>query len=126
MTRTSPLNIIFSVGLLCATCIAQETTPGEVFARVKSAYGSLQTYKSEGTITAEVNTGAMTVKFDTSFSIVLKKPNLYLISWTQKNMPMPGMSQSGAVWSDGTQPYLYMENAYSKMVSDEVALAAAT
>jgi hypothetical protein len=70
----------------------------------------------------------MKVNAETSFSIIMKKPNLYLISWTQKNMPMPGMSQSGAVWSDGTQPYLYMGgmNAYSKMGSDELALGGAT
>jgi hypothetical protein len=38
------------------------------------------------------------------------------------------MSQSGAVWSDGTQPYLYLGvmKAYSKMTSDEMALAGAT
>ena len=70
----------------------------------------------------------MKMNTETSFSILLKKPNLYLISWTQKNMPMAGMTQGGAVWSDGTQPYLYMGvmNAYSKMGSDEMALASAT
>ena len=38
------------------------------------------------------------------------------------------MSQAGAVWSDGTQPYLYMElsKAYSKMSNDAMALASAT
>jgi hypothetical protein len=65
---------------------------------------------------------------ETSFSILLKKPNQYLISWTQRNALMPGMAQSGAVWSDGTQPYLYMGamNAHSRMSSDELALASAT
>jgi hypothetical protein len=38
------------------------------------------------------------------------------------------MIQSGTVWSDGTQPYLYMGtlHAYSKMSSDEIAVAGAT
>ena len=60
--------------------------------------------------------------------MLLKKPNLYLVSWTQKNVPMPGMVQSGAVWSDGTQPYLYMGvlEAYAKIESDQMALASAT
>jgi hypothetical protein len=41
---------------------------------------------------------------------------------------MPGMLASGAVWNDGTQPYLYMGmmHAYSKMTSDESALGGAT
>jgi hypothetical protein len=71
----------------------------------------------------------MKMTVETSFSILLKKPNLYLVSWNQKNMPMPGISQSGAVWSDGTQPYVYMGagmNAYSRMSSDEIALGSAT
>jgi len=88
----------------------------------------MDTYKAQGTIISNIDTGEMKVNAETSFSIILKKPNLYLISWTQKNMAMPGMSQSGAVWSDGAQPYLYMGgmNAYSKMGSDELALGGAT
>lgn len=124
MTRTNPLRIAIAIGLFCASSLAQEITPSELFAKVKSAYDSLETYKSEGTITADMTTGGTAVKLETSFSIVLKKPNLYLVSWTQK-MPM-GMSQVGAVWNDGTQPYLYMGDSYSKMSDDETALASAT
>jgi hypothetical protein len=107
---------------------AEDITPSEIFEKVKTAYKSMDTYKSQGTITSNIDTGEMKVNVETSFSIILKKPNLYLISWTQKNTAMPGMSQSGAVWSDGAQPYLYMGgmNAYSKMGSDELALGGAT
>ncbi len=65
----------------------------------------MDTYKADGTIISDIDTGGTKMNTETSFSIILKKPNLYVISWTQK---MPGMSMSGAVWSDGTQPYLYM------------------
>lgn len=107
---------------------AQDTDPNEIFDKVVSTYKSMQTYKAQGTILSEIDIGGMKRNTETSFSIFLKKPNLYLISWTQKNMPMPGMAQSGAVWSDGTQPYLYMGmmNAYSTMSSDDLALGAAT
>ena len=106
----------------------EDMTPSKIFEKVKAAYTSMDTYKSQGTITSNIDTGRMEMNTETSFSIILKKPNLYLISWTQKNTAMPGMSQSGAVWSDGTQPCLYMGrmNAYSKMGSDELALAGAT
>ncbi len=99
-----------------------------IFGKVMSTYKSMQTYKAQGTVLSDIDTGAIKMNIKTSFSIILQKPNLYLISWTQENMPMPGMSQSGAVWSDGTQPYLYMGvmKAYSKMSSDEIALSSAT
>jgi len=105
---------------------AEDITPGQISEKVKAAYKSMDTYKAQGTITSNIDADGTKMNIETSFLIILKKPNLYLISWTQENMP--GMSQSGAVWSDGTQPYLYMGgmNAYSKMGSDELALAGAT
>lgn len=114
--------------LLTATSFGAELTPSAILQKVEAAYKSMQTYQAEGTITSDIDTGAMKMTIETSFSILLKKPNLYVVSWTQKNMPMPGMEQSGAVWSDGTQPYLYMGimKAYSKMTSDEMALSSAT
>lgn len=98
-----------------------EINPNEILKKVKASYQSLQTYKTHGTVVADTNG----MKLNTDFNILLKKPNLYLISWVQK---MPMMAQAGAVWSDGTQPYLYMAmtNSYSKMNSDEMALSSAT
>jgi hypothetical protein len=109
-----------------STSAEQEDTPDNIFEKVKTAYKSMDTYKAKGTITSNIDANGTQVNIETSFSIILKKPNLYLISWTQEIMP--GRSQSGAVWSDGTQPYLYMEaaHAYSRMGSDELALGGAT
>ena len=114
--------------MLGAQGCAEDIPPSKIFEKVKAAYQSMDTYKAQGTITSNIDTGGTKTNIETTFSIILKKPNLYLISWTQKSMAMPGMSQSGAVWSDGAQPYLYMGrmNAYSKMGSDELALGAAT
>ena len=127
MTRKKLFAFAILMMLIAHGC-AEDITPSEVFEKVKSAYKSMDTYKAQGTITANIDTGGTETKIETTFSIILKKPNLYLISWTQKNMPMAGMSQAGAVWSDGAQPYLYIggTNAYSKMGSDELALASAT
>jgi len=120
--------VVLSMICLAANVSAQGITPGEIFKEVAAAYESMQTYKAAGTIVADIDTGNMKMSTETSFSILLMKPNLYVISWTQKNVPMAGMAQDGAVWSDGTQPYLYMGmmKAYSKMSSDEMALAGAT
>jgi len=93
-----------------------------------ATYKSLATYKAEGTATMNLDMKGTKTNLETSFSIALEKPNRYLISWTQKNSMMPSMAQSGAAWSDGAQPYLYLGtlHAYSKMTSDEIALAGAT
>ena len=122
--------VLCFVTILSTYGCADDTDPNEVFEKVVSTYKSMQTYKARGTILTDIDTRGMKMNAETSFSILLKKPNLYLISWTQKNMPRPGMVQSGAVWSDGTQPYVYMGAGvvivYSKMSSDGSALAAAT
>ena len=114
--------------MLNVPAFAEDTDPNAILEKVISTFKSMETYKAEGTITSDIDINGRKMSIETSFSMMLKKPNLYLISWTQKNMPMPGMVQSGAVWSDGDQPYLYMGvmNAYSKMTSDELALAGAT
>jgi len=100
----------------------------KVLEEVAAAYKTMETYKAEGVVKMDMDTGATKLNMETSFSILLKKPNLYLISWTQKNVIAPNFTQSGAVWSDGTQPYLYMSalNGYSKMKGDDMALGAAT
>lgn len=119
----------FAIAMMLSThTFADEANPSKIFEKVITAYKSMQTYKAQGRITSNIETNGMKMNTQTEFSMVLKKPNLYRITWTQKNMPMPGMAQSGAVWSDGTKPYLYMGimNAYSKMDNDEIALSSAT
>lgn len=118
----------FAIAMMLSThTFADEANPSKIFEKVITTYKSMQTYKAQGRITSNIETG-MKMNTQTEFSMVLKKPNLYRITWTQKNMPMPGMAQSGAVWSDGSKPYLYMGimNTYSKMDNDEIALSSAT
>jgi outer membrane lipoprotein-sorting protein len=121
-------NLLNGIAVLAmaSEVLAGDITPAEIFQKTEAAYTSLQTYQSDGTITMDMDNGGSKMQTETSFSILLKKPNLYRISWTQNCTP--GMSQSGTVWSDGTQPYLYMGimNAYSKINGDQMALSAAT
>ena len=108
--------------------IEYDLSSDEILEKTREMYAGMDTYRSEGVITSDIDTGGTKMKMETSFSILLKKPDMYRITWTQKGMPMPGMSQSGAVWSDGTQPYLYMGimQSYSKIEGDDMALASAT
>ena len=106
---------------------AEELEPAAILKKVAEAYDALDTYSSEGTAQIEMDVGTK-MKTETTFSIKLKKPNLYLITWKTSTTGMPVMDQAGAVWSDGTQPYLYMGimNAYSKIKGDMTALGGAT
>jgi len=126
--KVQTLVLWFAVMLIGNVSFAEETEPSAIFTKVIAAYESMETYSSEGTIISDIETGGVKVNMETSFLIKLKKPNLYLISWDQKNAMMPNFTQTGAVWNDGSQPYLFMGDlkAYSKMSSDELALGAAT
>jgi len=128
MNRTRITALYITTLMLGLNVFGNEISPNELLKKVAATYEAAKTYKAEGTITADIDSNGMKVKTETSFSILLKKPNLYLISWSQNNTFMPSMVQSGAVWNDGTQPYLYMGqlNAYSKMTSDGIALSSAT
>ncbi len=119
---------LLAVMSLASFVYAGEPDPKQILDKVAAQYESLQTYEAEGTVVTDIETGRGSMHMETSFSMKLKKPNLYLITWTQKGMPMSGMEQSGAVWNAGAQPCLYMGimKAYSKMTSDEIALGAAT
>jgi hypothetical protein len=128
MSKGNMIAMVLSIIGAATNLSPQGITPGEIFKEVTTTYELLQTYKAGGTIFVDLDTGSTKMSIETSFSILLKKPNLYLISWTQKSMPMAGMTQDAAVWSDGTQPFLYMGTmkAYSRMGSDDLALASAT
>ena len=114
--------------MMGTVCSAEETEPGAIFEKVVAKYQSMETYSAEGTIISDIDSGHGPMTNEAVFSIKLKKPNLYLIVWSQKNATTPAITPAGAVWNDGTQPHLYMGfmKAYSKMSNDEMALAAAT
>jgi outer membrane lipoprotein-sorting protein len=125
MMKTRILLNAAGMVVLASEVVAGDTTPGEIFQKTEAAYASLQTYQSDGTATSDIDNGGSKMQMETSFTILLKKPNLYRISWSQNGM---GMTQSGAVWSDGSQPFLYtgFSKSYSKMSDDKTALSAAT
>jgi len=119
-------SILFSITILLwgGRVIADDPSADQILKQVEVAYESLQSYKATGTIAVDMDTGATKLKQETRFSILLKRPNMYRITWNQTGMT----KQSGAVWNDGNRPFLYMSamNAYSQMASDEIALGGAT
>lgn len=120
-------SIVGVMVLVGAGCTRETTSAAQVLAEADAAYQSLDTYKSQGNIISDIDMGTSKITTETSFTILLKKPDLYLVTWSQK---IPGMpeTQTGAVWNDGSQRYLYMSgiHAYCPMPDDASALGAAT
>ena len=125
------IGALFIVMSVCNYSFAKDITPDEIFPRVIDTYSSMKTYKAQAANISDIGFAGEDSKLhtETSFSILLKKPNLYLISWIKKNKmkSLPNAGE-GTVWSDGTQPYIYyaLKNIYVKMNSDALALASAS
>ena len=117
-------SLAITVLMLGMPVFGAEPAADELLKKVAQKYQTMKTYRADGTIRMDADSAGRKLQIETSFTMLLKKPNLYLISWKQTGI----VPQSGTVWSDGTQPYLYMAatNAYGKMESDEMALAGAT
>lgn len=90
-----------------------------------ASYSKMKSYQAEGKSETVMGDKPGGMKIESSFSIKLARPHLYVVAW--KGL----MNQSGGVWNAGDGPFLYMgmpgmQNAYSKMESDDMALGAAT
>lgn len=119
--------LCFCLLLLRAIAFAQESDPRTILNKVIATYDALESYSATGTVQSNLESNGTVVNVVTSFSIKLKKPNLYQVTWEQKNIATAEVMQRGALWSDGTQPYLYFGavNTYTKMQSDGLARGAA-
>jgi outer membrane lipoprotein-sorting protein len=97
------LGAVLLVLMLCdGTLIARaaETRPSasEVLAQAQAAYDKMQSYSSTGDVTSDVSSSMGAEESHYTFSIKLKRPNLYRVQWDQR---APFLTSSGAVWSAG-------------------------
>lgn len=122
MSSTRIISFVIIILMLGTPAFGDEISPNEILKKVAATYKSMKTYKAQGIITSDFSFGGGKKK--TSFSILLKKPNLYLISWTRKNEPVHAKDTSGAIWSEGAHLYMYvgMIKAYSSMADESMAL----
>ncbi|MFC1840487.1 outer membrane lipoprotein carrier protein LolA [Thermodesulfobacteriota bacterium] len=121
MTAIRIIVLAITMLILGTSAFCNDPSPEEILNKVVATYKSMKTYKAEGTRYPDY-LEKENIKQGIPFSILMKKPNLYLISWTLP-YKRPDMDKSFVVWSDGTQPYLAGWGAYScfKMPSDEIA-----
>lgn len=122
------------ISMLCVSLLlvvplsfSEDMTADQVLRKAEEVYKNLDSYRGEGAVVTEMDMGASKFSSKTTFEVVLKKPNIYRITWSQKMDAMP-ITQAGTVWSDGKRPCLYMStvNAYCPMENDAMAMGAAT
>lgn len=128
---------LFSAWGLCPLLLGLVLTTGvraappeasDLLEQVRLRYRSAPSYRANGkAITRILDTTAGTEStIGVSFSIVLARPDLYRVAWTQ-HMSL-AQSAPGAVWNDGDGPRLYQGAAatVTRMEDDRMALSAAT
>ena len=120
------LIFLFLGGGIISSVGAENPTPEFLIKQVVNTYRSLATYRVIGESITEgtkFDRGGETYTITVRFSLTLKKPNLYRITWEEDHPPYYFNSQ-GAAWNAGVQPYLYLQSlqAYMKVPTDLAAL----
>lgn len=107
---------------------AEEPSPEFLIRQVINTYRSLETYRVTGHTDTELtqfNQGGKVSHLTHRYSILLKKPNGYLITW-EDDFPPFQKAMHGAAWNTGTQAYVYSQTTqgYMKIPTDSVNLQA--
>ena len=116
----------FILIFLHAVCLpitwADEPTPEFLIKQVINTYRSLETYRVSGHTDTELtqfNHGGKVSHRTHRFTLLLKKPNGYLITW-EDDFPPFKTALHGAAWNAGSQAYVYSQTAkgYMKIPTD--------
>jgi hypothetical protein len=115
--------LIIATFYLRTISYADKPSADEILQKVIAKYETMETYKTEGNIIKVHETIKNKEGLEISFSILFKKPNMYLITWRLMNT-QPDEGRFVAIWNDGTQPYLYYSvlTYISKIESDKMVL----
>ena len=110
---------------LCAGILSAgaETRPpvSDFLAQAQATYDKMQSYSSAGDVTSKVSlTNVGPVESHYTFSIKLKRPNLYRVQWDQH---APFMTTSGAVWSAGDGNYVTVPGQANPIQAKDMASA---
>lgn len=126
MTSIKIVALSITIFILCTNTFGNDLSSDEILRKVATKYKTMKTYKVEGTTILLEEYDERKGKAEYSFSILLSKPNMYLMTWNQTNL-QPGEVFSRTLWSDGLQHYLYNSkiNTYYELPSEEIALSKA-
>lgn len=120
------ITLIFLHAVWLPVTWAEAPTPEFLIRQVINTYRSLDTYRVSGHTDSEITDfkqGGKVSRLTHRFTLLLKKPNGYLITW-ESDFPPFQMARQGAAWNTGTQAYVYMQTAkgYMKIPTDIVNL----
>ena len=120
--RSIGIILVFLHAICLPIAWAEEPTPEILIKQVINTYRSLETYRVTGHTDAEItdfNQGGKVSHQTTRFTLLLKKPNGYFITW-ESDFPPFQKPRQGAAWNTGTQAYVYMQIAkgYMKIPTD--------
>ncbi len=119
--------ILFFLHSVCIPVTwADEPTPEFLIRQVINTYRSLATYQVTGQTDTEItdfNQGGKVSQLTHRFTILMKKPNGYHITWEDDFLPYYQAKQ-GAVWNSSRQAYVYNQSVggYMKIPTDFVNL----
>jgi hypothetical protein len=123
------MRVMVTLGIMisaASVAYAGEPTVQQILDRVAEKYKAMQTYQCEGSVVGEGTNGDK-ARIETSFSMKLRKGNLYLITWSKKLTKRKDAVLSGAVWNTGAQPFFSSgvpaKQLCFKMPDDTTALA---
>jgi len=119
------VSLILSVSIYAEKIHDDKLSADIILKKSAAKYKSLKTYSDTGTIQSEVVYNGIRNSINISFKILMQKPDLYLISWSQTNSMIP-IPQNSTIWSTGKQTYRYINTlrAFSKLPNAKYGLAA--
>lgn len=117
--------ILTSLSVISPNLQGVENAPKKILKMAEDKYQEITSFKADGKIVSKINMNNNKMELTSDFKIILAKPDLYKVTWSQNT---GFMNRDGAVWNDGDGAFLYMgiSKAYGKMENDEMALSSAT
>jgi hypothetical protein len=120
----------FALVVLSAAAAAQTLDADQILRDVQAKYASLQTYSSIGEVrnvmtmsAPKGGAAAKPVELVTEFTIKLARPQMYQVTWLQKN---GFFDHKGALWSDGGQRFFRTLGHTEQPADSEEGFAGAT
>ena len=122
--------LLAGLGVASFQCFlgAQETDPQSIIKKVEAAYAALETYEAEGEIVSNIEMRTTKNSSVKSFTLRLKKPDLFRVTWDDQGADDVVLKNGGAAWVENGKALFFMTatSRISEMESGRMALAAAT
>lgn len=117
--KTKLVLACYALAIMATLARGEETDPQEIFKKTQAAYASLSTLSIQWIVVqvakAQSAPPGQTYRYTYAYSFQLKRPNQYLLTFKSTMSIRDNHSEmsSGAIWNDGKQPWVYV-NQFGK------------